>query len=148
MLARELAAPFPSVDLDTDALEAARMLAEQRLPGLIVLDENGRPRNILPGSQVLRFLIPNYVQDDPSLAHVYDEKAADRLCARLSGVRVRDVLPAQPAELPVVNGDDTAIEIAAVMAGMHSPMVAVVEEGQLVGTVTISALLDRLLLAT
>ncbi len=68
MLARNLARPFPVVGLDTNALEAARLLAERRLPGLIVLDVHGRPKTVLPGSQVLRFVLPDYVQEDPVLA--------------------------------------------------------------------------------
>ena len=41
MRARDLAAPFPTVTADTPALEAARLLAGQNLPGLIVVDERG-----------------------------------------------------------------------------------------------------------
>ena len=75
MLARELAEPYPVVDLDSDAFAAARLMAERRLPGLIVNGDDGRPWTILPGSQVLRFVVPGYVQDDPALARVYDETA-------------------------------------------------------------------------
>ncbi len=58
MRARDLAEPFPVVTLDTDAMEAARLLGRRRLPGLIVCDRDGRPYTVLPGSQVLRFLVP------------------------------------------------------------------------------------------
>jgi CBS domain-containing protein len=77
MRARDLAAPFPTVRPDSPALEAARLLAGQNLPGLIVVDEAGRPKTILPGTQVLRMAIPSYCQDDPALARVIDEAAAD-----------------------------------------------------------------------
>ena len=60
-------------------------MAKHRIPGLIVTDEDGNPYTVLPGSQVLRFVIPSYVQDDPQLAAVYDEQAADELCGRLAG---------------------------------------------------------------
>ncbi|HEY6744333.1 MAG TPA: CBS domain-containing protein [Mycobacteriales bacterium] len=80
MLARDLAdESFPTVPLNSDAAEAARLLARRRLPGLVVLDDAGRPHSILPGSQVLRFIVPAYVQDDPMLARVYDERHADAL---------------------------------------------------------------------
>jgi hypothetical protein len=68
MAARTLAQPFPIVTPDTDAMDAARKLAAEGLPGLIVCHDDGRPYTILPGSEVLRFLIPNYVQDDPAPA--------------------------------------------------------------------------------
>lgn len=147
MLARELARQFPTVTLDTDALDAARALAKERLPGLIVLDEQGRPYTVLPGSQVLRFVVPTYVQDDPALARAYDEKSADSLGAKLASRQVRDVLPKRgdALDLPIVAPDATAIEVAALMAGLRSPMVAVVDGDGLLGAITVSVLLAHLL---
>ncbi|MEO6471572.1 MAG: CBS domain-containing protein [Aeromicrobium sp.] len=147
MLARELARPFPTVGLNTDALDAARILAEHRLPGLIVLDEQGAPLTVLPGSQVLRFVVPSYVQDDPALARAFDEKSADALCAKLEGRTVREMLPKRrdQLELPVGAPDDTAVELAARMAELHSPLIAVIDGSELIGAVTVSALLAHLL---
>lgn len=147
MLARELARPFPTVGLETDALDAARILAEHKLPGLIVLDEQGAPYTVLPGSQVLRFVVPSYVQDDPALARAFDEKSADSLCSKLEGRTVRDMLPRRPdqLDLPVAAPDDTAVELAAQMAGLRSPLIAVVDGSELIGAVTVSALLAHLL---
>lgn len=151
MRARDLAQPFPIVTPDTDAMGAAQAMAEQRLPGLLVCDDGGRPYTILPGSQVLRFLIPSYLQDDPRLARALDEQASDELCRKLAHSTVRDLLPRpQDAdELPVVDADATSLEVAAVMARMHSPLVAVVgnhDDGQqVIGAITVSQLLDHLL---
>ena len=147
MLARALARPFPTVTLDTEAIEAARTLSEQKLPGLIVVDERGLPHTVLPGSQVLRFLVPTYVQDDPALARAYDEKSADALSSKLAGRTVRDMLPPKDdrLEIPVVEPDATSIELAAQMARMRSPIIAVVDEDELLGAVTVSVLLAHLL---
>lgn len=145
MLARDLAATVPTVGLDTDGLEATRVLAQSQLPGLVVVDDNGRPHAVLPGSQVLRFLLPDYVVRDPSLARVFNENAADELGRELSQHRVRDVLPEEPDEIPILNGGDTSVEIAVAMARIHSPLVAVMEGHRLIGAVTTAALLDRLL---
>ena len=150
MLARELVRPFPTVTLDSDALEAARTLAEHRLPGLIVLDDDGLPHTVLPGSQVLRFVVPTYVQDDPALARAYDVKSADALGDKLVGQTVRDMLPKKNdrVKLPVAAPDATAIELCAQMAGLRSPIIAVVDDGELLGAVTISVLLAQLLAGT
>ncbi|HZB50367.1 MAG TPA: CBS domain-containing protein [Mycobacteriales bacterium] len=146
MLARDLADPdFPTVGLDHDAAAAARQLAERRLPGLVVVDDAGLPHSVLPGSQVLRFVIPGYVQDDPMLARVYDERHADALTAKLAGTPVRTLLRAERTEPPVVDGKATAVEIAAVMARLHSPLVAVVDQGRFLGVVTVGRLLERML---
>ncbi|MDQ4038202.1 MAG: CBS domain-containing protein [Actinomycetota bacterium] len=145
MQARDLVVAFPAVGLDSDALEAAQLMADRKLPGIVVCHDDGSPHTILPGSQVLRFVIPRYVQDDEALARVIDEQAADEMFAGLAGRKVRDLLPTKEYELPVVKGEDTVMEVAALMARAHSPLVAVVEQGQLLGCVTVARLLERYL---
>jgi CBS domain-containing protein len=136
-----MAEQFPVVGLDSDALEAASMLAEKRLPGLIVTDEKGKPYTVLPASQVVRFLVPRYVQDDPSLARVIEEPFADRVAEKLAGVTVRRLLSDRPVELPVLNADDTVLEVAALMARLRSPLVVVIDGEQILGAITASRLL-------
>ncbi len=147
MRAGDFAEDFPTVTLTSDAMQAAQAMAQARKPGLIVVDERGRPHAVLGGSQVLRFLIPAYIEEDPPLARALDADAADELCRRLERSTVRDVLP-EPQdrdELPVVDGEGTALEMAAVMARMHSPLVAVLDGDQVIGAVTVPSLLDYLL---
>lgn len=143
--AAALAEDYPVTSLDSDALEAARLLATHRLPGLVVTDENGRPHSVLGASQVVRFLVPPYVQDDPSLAAVLDEPFADRVADKLAGTPVRKVLPDRPKQLPVVEADDTILEVAAIMARLRSPLVAVMRDGQLLGVITAARLLQQAL---
>lgn len=146
MRAGEVAAPFPVVGLDTPVVDAARLLAGQNLPGLIVVDGAGLPSAVLPGTQVLRMAVPTYCQDDPALARVIDEAEADLLLSRLTGRTVRQCLPEPPRERPVVDPDATVLEIAAVMVRTGSPLVAVVDEGgRMRGAVTLDVLLDRML---
>ena len=147
MRARDLAQPYPTATLDTDAMEAARAMASARLPGLLICDQQGRPYAVLPGSQVLRFVIPAYVQDDPALAGALDERASDELCRRLQGATVRTLLPASRHgdDLPVVHGDATALQVAALMARKRSPLVAVVAGERVLGVITVSDLLGYLL---
>ncbi|MDF2712292.1 MAG: hypothetical protein K0R62_7944 [Nonomuraea muscovyensis] len=144
MRARDLVADFPTVRLDTPVIEAARLLAEQDLPGLIVVDERGLPASILPGTQVLRLAVPGYCLDDPALARVVDEAHADAFLDKLAHRTVREALPAKPRELPVTDPDATVLELAALMARTHSPLVAVVDDSGLQGAVTLQALVDRL----
>lgn len=145
MHAADLAEEFPVVTLDSDALEAAKLLAERRLPGIVVCDRPGHPHTVLPGSQVVRFLVPGYIQDDPSLAGVLSESLADRIADKLGGVTVRKLLGEDTRELARVNADDTLLEVAAIMARMHSPLVAVMDGELLLGVITASRLLDAAL---
>jgi CBS domain-containing protein len=146
--ARDLVAPYPTVTLDTPAVEAARLLAGQDLPGLIVVDHRDQPLTILPGTQVLRMAVPRYCQENPALASVIDEAAADLFLRELGARTVAEVLPEERRELPVVDPDATVLEIAALMARIRSPLVAVVDTdagNTLIGAVTLHALLDRML---
>lgn len=149
MRARDLAVDYQTVHLDGNAWEAARLVAENALPGLLVVDEHGRPRAILPASQLVKALVPRYVQEDPTLAAVVDEKHADKLCDALRHRTVGDCLPDKAIPPPVAEPEDTALEVAALMAQMRSPLVAVVEHtkdgAHLVGAIAASHLLQALL---
>jgi CBS domain-containing protein len=146
VLSGDLAAPFPTVTLATPALEAAGLLAGQNLPGLIVVDDRGRPLTILPGTQVLQMAVPQYCQDDPALARVVDEAAADVFLRELGELTVAAVLPRERGELPVVDYYATVLEIAALMARARSPVVAVeYRGGTMRGAITLDALLDWML---
>jgi CBS domain-containing protein len=139
--AEEIAEEFPVVDIDSPALDAARMLAEHHLPGIVVLTTDGQLYAVLPASQVVRFIVPIYVQDDPSLAGVLAESMADRAAEKLGGKTVRELLQQHQLTLAAANADDTIIEVAAIMGRLRSPLIAVMKEGKLHGVITASRLL-------
>jgi CBS domain-containing protein len=59
---------------------------------------------------------------------------------------VRDLLPEQArSRLVVAAPDDTVLELCALMAREHAPLVAVVEDDVLIGCVTLPRVLDVLL---
>lgn len=130
------------IGVDSDALDAVTQLAEHRLPGLVVTDTAGKPVSILPASQVVRILVPSYVQDDPSLAGVLSESMADRVADKLHGKTVQALIPKDAPELAVVKDDDTILEVAAVMARLRCPLAAVLEGDRMVGVITASRLLQ------
>lgn len=128
MRASDLAEQIPTVSRETGALDAARIIAQHRLAGLVVADEHGIPIAVVPGTQVLKLVVPRYVREDPTLAHVYDEKGADELCAALRERTVADLLDIKEIRThkpPSVLPEDTLVEIAAVMVAEHSPIVIV-----------------------
>ena len=89
--------------------------------------------------------MPRYVQDDPSLAGVLNDSAADRAAEKLGPKTVRDVLPEHLMDVPAANADDTIIEVAALMARLRSPLVAVLKNGTLHGVISASRLLSAAL---
>ncbi|MGB8792681.1 MAG: CBS domain-containing protein [Mycobacterium sp.] len=140
MRAAEIDEEFPVVDIDSPAVDAARMLAEHCLPGIVVLTADGQLYAVLPASQVVRFIVPSYVQEDPLLARVLAESVADRAVDALGGKTIRELLPQQRLRLPIANADDTILEVATIMGMLRSPLIAVMKQGKLHGVITASRL--------
>ncbi|MEV4347138.1 CBS domain-containing protein [Actinoplanes sp. NPDC049596] len=146
MRARDVSISMSTVTEEVPAREAVKLLAAQDLPGLIVVDAKGRPLTVLAGTQVLRLALPSYCQDDPALARVIDEAAADVIFDGLGDRTVADLLPRNRPELPAVSADATALEVASVMARSNVPLVAVVGPDRVMtGAITLDGLLDRML---
>ncbi|MCC9708491.1 MULTISPECIES: CBS domain-containing protein [Streptomyces] len=148
MRARDLAEPFPAVSADDDAMMAARLFVERRLPALLVLDADQRPYAIVPGSQLLRVVLPDYALEASAQAHMLHDTELERLAEKLEGLTVAQWLPHRT--LPTVVGPDTGIaQVAALMIRTHTPLVAVVEsDGQAtrtVGAITAARLMEHFL---
>ncbi len=142
MRAAEIAEPYPVVGLETPALVAARLIARDRLPGLVVTGTDGAPKAVLSASEVVRFMVPDYVQDDPPLAGVLGDVPVQQISARLSRATVADLVSARPVELAVMQAGDTVVELAATMARLRSPLCAVVDGTRILGVVTAARLLE------
>ena len=147
MRARSLAEAAPYVRSSDSALEALRVLTTAGLPGVVVRD--GDQFVVIPASQVLRVILPQYVLDDPSLGRVWDEASADALAGGLEGRLVSSLVSAlgvrKDLPEPAVDGDATLVEIAAIMAAARVPMVAVVDAGHFIGVVTVNRLVGQLI---
>lgn len=145
MRARDLAETYPFVTTDDQAVDAARLLAERALPALLVLDADGHPYAIVPGSQLVRQLLPHYIVDDPLLAAVVDERNDTDVAERLTGLTAAEWAPRSAFPPPVVGPDARPMEVAALMARTRSPLVVVIERDaggvRLLGTVTAARLM-------
>ena len=141
MRAEDLEEQFPIVQLDSDAIDAARMIAEHALPGVVVADASNKPCAFILASEVLPFILPRYVQDNISLAGVLGDALADHAEENLAGKTIRDVLPKSPRKVPCVDARDGVIKVAAEMAQQRSPLIAVTKDGKLHGVITAARLL-------
>ncbi|WP_371640262.1 CBS domain-containing protein [Streptomyces virginiae] len=127
MIARDLAEPYPHVTTDHQAVNAVRLLAEHDLAALLVLDRDGTPYAVVPGSQLVRQLVPEYVMEDPLLAAVIDDRHADALTEGLAGKTVDQWIPERSFKPAFVGSEAGALQIAALMARTHVPLVAVID---------------------
>ncbi|GGO69267.1 CBS domain-containing protein [Nonomuraea cavernae] len=145
MQARDIAVQLPTVTVHDPVAKAVRVMAMGGLPGLIVVDDKSRPRMVLPGTQVLRMAVPGAFQEDPALARTIDEAHADLFWQALGGLTVGDCLPRQQVAPVTVKLEATLLEVAALMARLRSPLVAVVDRtGELAGAITLGRLLTSL----
>ncbi|WP_280232879.1 CBS domain-containing protein [Nocardia cyriacigeorgica] len=148
MQAHEIAIQLPTVHPGDPVAKAMRLMVVNRLPGMIVVDDDDRPVAVLPGTQVLRLAIPSSYQDDPALARTIDEVHAELFWRDPGHLTVGDCLPERSAKPAIVRPDATLLEIAALMAQRHSPLVAVVNHSRtLLGAVTLERLLISLAVA-
>lgn len=148
MQAHEIAITPPTVRRDDPVSKAVQLMVVNRLPGLVVVDDDDRPIAVLPGTQVLRMAIPDSYQDDPALVRTVDEIHADLFWRGSGRLTVGDCLPSPVAKPATVHPDATLLEIATVMASKRSPLIAVVDSaGRLSGAVTLERLLASLAVA-
>jgi len=146
MRAGDLAVEVPTVRVGDPATRAVRIMTDEQLPGLIVVDEADRPRFVIPGSQVLRMLVSHY-SGDAALARTIDEEHADEFWTDLGTRTVGDCMAPDRTRPAQVLPDATLLEVAVAMSGQRSPLVAVVDtEQRLLGCITLNALLTRLAL--
>jgi CBS domain-containing protein len=139
--AEDLEEKFPIVPIDSDAVDAARKIAEHHLPGLLVTDTAGQPYAILPAFAILRYILPRFVQDNLSLAGVVGDSTPDQAMQNLSGKTVGDVLPDYARDIPSVDARASITKVAAEMAQLRTPLIAVTKDGKLHGVITASHLL-------
>ncbi|NKZ05750.1 CBS domain-containing protein [Actinomadura latina] len=144
MQARDIAIKVPTVRRDDSIAHAIQVMALGRLPGLIVVDEEQRPRLVLPGTQVLRLAVPVAYQEDPALTRAVDEAHADVFWHEIRDMRVGDCLGTHTPRPVIVKSSATLLELATLMARQRSPLVAVVDDA---GLLTGAVILDRLLSA-
>lgn len=148
MQAHDIAVNPPTVRIDDPVTRAVQVVVVNRLPGLIVVDDNDRPIAVLPGTEVLRLAIPGSYQGGPALVRAVDEVHADVFWREHSSLTVGDCLPSSVAKPATVRPDATLLEIATVMANKRSPLIAVVDgTGRLVGAVTLTRLLTSIAIA-
>jgi len=143
--ARDLAITYPSLPADAPAAEVARLLVEEPVDAVFI-EHHGQLQGVVTDLGLLLRLLPGYPREDPALAQVLEEGAAELLWQRLEGRTAADLLPTKRAEVAQVDDDATLIEIAAAMARTNAPLVAVRDrDGRLLGGITTSQLITGLL---
>jgi CBS domain-containing protein len=128
MRANDLQVATPTVQRGTTAREAGRLIADGIRIGLVIADDAGVPEATVSATDVLRLMLPGYVLDDVSLAHVLGEADSEEVWEHLEQRTIGELVDDDDVplhELVVVNPDDTVLEIAAAMSEAKSQLALV-----------------------
>lgn len=150
MRASDLEISLPLVQRETTALEAARLIARERLAALVVADEAGTPVAVVSSADVLGLMVPGYVLDDMSLAGVLDEAGADEMWARIGERTIGDLLDddgVNVREITRIDADDNLVEVAAKMVDSHSQIAVVGSRTPDARFVTLPTVMDAIVAA-
>src|SRR3990172_503510 len=137
--------PHAPLRRDAPAAEATDTLSRHDVRAVLVVDDGSSFVGVISDSELLRALLPPFVAESEALARVFEEAASESLFRRLDGRTVGDLMPQERDEHPVVDADDTLVEVASTMVRARASLVGVLEEGRLVGGISIDDLLSHLL---
>jgi CBS domain-containing protein len=143
MRARDLVRPHPVVSAHASAMDAVRSAATTSVRSVLVIDAAGAIVGVLSSTDLLRAIVPPFVEESPSIARALRSDENDPLRLHGRRKRVSQLLAAGSADA-VVAADAALVEVMSVMVRTRIPLVGVVEDGRLLGGVTVDQLLDQL----
>ena len=127
-------ADFVCVQPDMLLKKAAELMTEQRKLLLPVVDEAGRGYGVLMEVDLLRVVLPKYLDTLPSLSFLPESCDLFDLDVKIASLKVEDVIGDR--ELHTVSQDTKAMEIAHIMLTEEISSVGVEQDGKIIGIVT------------
>lgn len=148
MHARDLVVPLPVVSVSSSVRDAARLLADQHAPGLIVTDESGAPMGAISTTQLLRMALPAYLSQAPGLTRSFADGSVASLLGECVSRTVGSCLSRGRLPSQTVAAGSRLLEVAELMARADLPVVVVVDPPQaIIGAVTADAVMRTLMLS-
>ena len=125
-----------TVSPETEIVKATKLLLENRINGVPVLDETGRLVGILCQSDLIaqqrKLPIPSFFTLLDGLIPLTSEKQLDKQVRKIAAVTVAEAMTPNPV---TVQPDTNIDEVAALMVDRNFHTIPVVDEGKLVGVV-------------
>lgn len=140
MRARDLVRPYPTLSSGAPAIRAVQLAAATSVRSFLVVDPSGALIGVLSNTDILRAMLPTYLEDSPSIAGVIPSNQADLLYKHGQRKRVGNVVTQDAAVAP----DATLVKIMSVMVSTRAPLVGVVDEGRLLGGISLDQVLESL----
>ena len=125
-----------TVSPETEIVQATKLLLENRINGVPVLDETGRLVGILCQSDLIaqqqKIPIPSFFTLLDGLIPLISEKQIDKQVRKIAAVTVAEAMTPNPV---TVQPDTNIEEVAALMVDRNFHTIPVMDEGELVGIV-------------
>ena len=125
-----------TVSPETEIVKATKLLLENRINGVPVLDETGRLVGILCQSDLIaqqqKLPIPSFFTLLDGLIPLISEKQLDKQVRKIAAVTVAEAMTPNPV---TVQPDTNIDEVAALMVDRNFHTIPVVDGGELVGIV-------------
>ena len=123
-----------TVSPDTEIVKATKLLLENRINGVPVLDETGRLVGILCQSDLIaqqrKLPIPSFFTLLDGLIPLISKKQIDKQVRKIAAVTVAEAMTPNPV---TVQPDTNIEEVAALMVDRNFHTIPVVDEGEVVG---------------
>ncbi len=143
MTAKDIMQPdFVCVQPDMPLRQAAELMTEQRKLLLPVIDAEGCGQGVLMEADLLRVVLPKYLDGLASLNFLPEACDLFDLNVKIPSLKVQDVIGQR--KLYTVKPDTKAMEIAHVMLTEQISSVAVEKDGKIVGIVTRGSLVRHI----
>ena len=125
-----------TVSPETEIVQATKLLLENRINGVPVLDETGRLVGILCQSDLIaqqrKLPIPSFFTLLDGLIPLISKKQIDKQVRKIAAVTVAEAMTPNPV---TVQPDTNIEEVATLMVDRNFHTIPVVDEGELVGIV-------------
>ena len=125
-----------TVSPETEIVQVTKLLLENRINGVPVLDETGRLVGILCQSDLIaqqqKLPIPSFFTLLDGLIPLISEKQLDKQVRKIAAVTVAEAMTPNPV---TVQPDTNIDEVAALMVDRNFHTIPVVDGGELVGIV-------------
>ncbi len=137
-----MTAPVVSVGLDTPLGEAARLLMQHGFEALPVVGDRGEVVGLVTNAELLRYLLPAYVQRVNTGKSPAVRKVGGRIVADPRQLPVREAMVRNVVCVPE---DQTLSDAASLMANKDLDRIPVVRDGVLTGMLTRADIVRKLI---
>lgn len=127
VMSKEVSALSP----DTNALEALQIIMQKHISGLPVLDKNNKICGMLTETEILKSILPGYIDKVGKMMYIGYDKAAKKM-QNLKNLTVNDIMR---TEVLTVQPETSLAEIARLMLMQKRRRIPIVKENKVVGII-------------